>query len=241
VTNSSINVPGWWASIVDFAYAAARDAGVVNFAATGNDGLDQISYPASSTSVNAVGAVSQDGSRAWFSNRGTGLDFMAPGVGIVTTDRVGPGGYNATDYVMSASGTSFASPYAAGVAALMLASNPGLSPAELEQMMRESCVDLGDPGYDTTFGWGLVNANYSVQAARPGVWIHFGYAGTQTGSFVQPYNSLANGVGNVPPGGNLTIKSGSTSEAIVITTPMTIRAWRGTGHWGISGSPVQSG
>jgi subtilisin family serine protease len=226
VTNTSIGVGWWWSYFLEMTYAIAKNAGVTHFAATGNDGLDEIDYPAGSSFVNAVGAVNTDGSLASFSNWGAGLNFTAPGVNIVTTDRVGAAGYSTVDYVRM-SGTSFASPYAAGVAALMLSLNPSLSPSQVEQMMRASCIDLGTPGYDTTFGWGLVNANYSVQAARPGAWVDFDYCGAHTGTFAQPYNTFMSSIGSVPAGGNLSIKSGSTSETITIFTPMTIRAWKG--------------
>ncbi len=61
-------------------------------------------------------------------------------------------------------GTSFASPYAAGVAALVLSENPGLTAAQVEARLSAGCVDLGPPGYDTDYGWGFINARNSLPA-----------------------------------------------------------------------------
>src|SRR5262249_7412060 len=100
-------------------YLFTRGMGMVHFAAAGNDTNNAIVYPASLPGVNAVAAVAEGGALASFSNHGTGLAFSAPGVQIYTTDRTGANGYTNGDYVFSF-GTSVASPYAAGVAALVL-------------------------------------------------------------------------------------------------------------------------
>ena len=60
---------------------------------------------------------------------------------------------------------NFASPYAAGVAALALSVKPGLNADQLEAVLRLSAVDLGVAGYDTEYGWGFVNAFNAVQVA----------------------------------------------------------------------------
>ncbi len=145
-------------------YLFTRQMGMVHFAAAGNDATNSIVYPASLPGVNAVAALNVGGALASDSNHGTGLAFSAPGVHIYTTDRTGPNGYGSGDYVFS-DGTSMASPYAAGVAALVLSINPALSATNVEQIMEQSCVDLGLPGYDTTYGWGLVNAYNAVMLA----------------------------------------------------------------------------
>ena len=49
-----------------------------------------------------------------------------------------------------------------GVGALVLSTNACLDADEVEQLMQAACVDLGAPGFDTSFGWGLVNAHASV-------------------------------------------------------------------------------
>jgi subtilisin family serine protease len=63
------------------------------------------------------------------------------------------------------SGTSMASPNAAGVAALVLSKNPALSPDQVRAVLRGSANDLGTPGWDPVFGYGRVNAKRAVEIA----------------------------------------------------------------------------
>ncbi|MCK4340219.1 MAG: S8 family serine peptidase [Phycisphaerae bacterium] len=164
VTNSSFGFNE--SSTVTTAYNNAYANGVINFAATGNSGGSGISYPASLSSVVAVGALNSSGNKASFGQYGPGIAFSAPGEGILTTDRTGSDGYESGDTV-TVDGTSFSSPYAAGVGALILSQDPSLTPAEVEQTMNDTCVDLGAAGYDTTYGWGFVNAYNAVLAVNP--------------------------------------------------------------------------
>ena len=83
-----------------------------------------------------VAALSFGGALRSSSNHGKGLAFSAPGEHIYTTDRTGTNGYGSGDYVFS-DGTSVASPYAAGVAALVLSVNPSLSATNVEQIMQQ--------------------------------------------------------------------------------------------------------
>ncbi len=96
------------------------------------------------------------------SARGAQLDFLAPGVNVVST---GSGGGTRT-----ATGTSFAAPLAAGVGALALAVNPDLSADEVCRVMRASCDKIGGVSYDamghhTDYGYGRVNAFRTVMRA----------------------------------------------------------------------------
>jgi subtilisin family serine protease len=161
VTNSSWG--GGASSAITNAFNNTRAQGVLHFAASGNGGGSSISWPASLASVNAVGALNSSGNRAGFSQYGTGLFISAPGENILTTDRTGSAGYSNGDYT-TISGTSFASPYAAGVAALILSVDPSLTHDEVEDVMAQTAVDKGTPGYNTDYGWGFVNAGNAVQA-----------------------------------------------------------------------------
>lgn len=162
VTNNS-NYYGFTSAAIETAYANTYAAGIVHFASNGNNGTSTIAYPASAPFVNGVAALTSSGTRAGFSQFGTGTDFSAPGENVISTDIAGTGGYNSTDYA-SVSGTSFASPYTAGVAALILSKNPSRTAAQVEAIMQSTCRDLGIAGYDTGFGWGLVNAQAALAA-----------------------------------------------------------------------------
>jgi subtilase family serine protease len=87
------------------------------------------------------------------------------------------------------------------------------------------------PGYDLCTGWGtsaspaLINA--LVGYGGP-VFVSFNYSGTQTGSYAQPFNTIAGGISAVSSGGTIFIENaGSTSETPTITKPMTITAGDG--------------
>lgn len=164
VTNTSLGFSS--SAAVSNKYQSTHNNGIVHCAATGNAGTNNIGYPSSAPGVNAIGALTRSGARASFSQFGTGLDLSAPGQSIVTTDRTGTLGYAAGDYT-TIDGTSFASPYAAGVAALVLSANSGLNADQVDQILWSSAVDLGAAGYDTGFGWGFVNANGAVALADP--------------------------------------------------------------------------
>ncbi|MBL8744922.1 MAG: S8 family serine peptidase [Phycisphaerae bacterium] len=141
-------------SSLDSAFQNTRNQGVVHFASTGNSGAGTIAYPASSAYVLGIGSVDQSGSKSSFSQFGTGISHMAPGSGIRTTNR--GGGY------ATVSGTSFSSPYAAGVGALVASQNPFLTAVDIQNILQSTCQDMGNPGYDTTFGYGLTNARAAV-------------------------------------------------------------------------------
>lgn len=137
------------------------DKGIVHFAGAGNVSTDPVAYPAYLPSVNAVSSIAWNGSLSTFSSSGPQIAFTAPGTQIRTTDRQGALGWDPSDYVI-ADGTSFATAMASGVAALILSVSPGLTPPDLEEIMSSTAVDLGDPGRDDLFGWGLVNARNAL-------------------------------------------------------------------------------
>lgn len=160
VSNNS-NSYGGSSSALEDMYQLTRQNGMIHFASAGNSGSSGVHYPANVSEVHAVAALAADGQRAGFSTFGPGLAFSAPGAGISTLDRTGLEGWTADNYVC-VFGTSFASPYTAGVAALILSVDPTLDAFEVEEILQVSSVDLGATGYDTDYGWGMVNANDAV-------------------------------------------------------------------------------
>jgi serine protease len=85
-------------------------------------------------------------------------DMCAPAVGINSLQK--PSGYTGDTW----SGTSMSCPHVAGLAALMLSKNPSLSPAGVDSIIEQTCVDLGTVGKDNTYGSGRVNALAAVNA-----------------------------------------------------------------------------
>ena len=85
-------------------------------------------YPAAFPGVVAVGAVGQDGKRSQFSEVGTYLDLVAPGVDIVSLSRAGIGH-------MVDNGTSYATPFVAAVAALVRSYYPRLTALQVKRRM----------------------------------------------------------------------------------------------------------
>ncbi len=150
---------------ITFAYEIATQAGILHFASSGNGSSSNIAYPASLPTVVAVGATNSSGALAWFSNSGEDQELVAPGAVIVTTDRTGAAGYSDDDYTCI-NGTSFSSPMAAGVGALMMSVNPSLTAAQVRTLIKTSATDIGAAGWDSTFGWGQVNARRAVLAAE---------------------------------------------------------------------------
>ena len=101
--------------------------------------------------------TSSDTKASW-SNYGDFIDVAAPGAGLWTTNN--NGGYS------SVSGTSFAAPSAAATVALIMAANPSLTPSEVEAVLENSAVDLGDPGFDPVYGNGRIDALAAVLLAQ---------------------------------------------------------------------------
>lgn len=103
-----------------------------------------------------VGATDPNDALYSWSDYGNDIDLVAPG--CVTTTANG-GGYT------GACGTSFSAPIVAGVAALVLSVNPGLSASQVVSTLQSTADDLGTPGWDTTYGFGRVNAARAVGGA----------------------------------------------------------------------------
>lgn len=142
----------------------AYKAGIILIAAAGNFNQPIVDNPAGFDSVVAVSATAQDDSRAPFSNYGTKVELSAPGVAIKST--VFGGGYG----VMS--GTSQAVPHVAGVAALIVSAGikdgngDGNTADDVRRRLTATSRDLGDPGRDMYFGYGLVDAAKAVDSVQ---------------------------------------------------------------------------
>ena len=140
------------------AMAAAADKGIIMIAAAGNTGpKSKTLYPAADRNVIAVTATDPSDRLFAESNRGGFVAISAPGVDILSAAPEGK-------YQVS-SGTSLSAAYVSGIAALMLARNPDLSPSDIRASLLATARDLGPSGRDDEFGAGQVDAMAAVLAA----------------------------------------------------------------------------
>jgi thermitase len=152
VANISFDVTG--SATVSSAAQYFQNKGGVVFSSAGNTGL--LSLLAPSPYITSVSATDQNDQIYSWSTFGSRVTLSAPGC-VFTT-------YRGSTYG-TACGTSFASPIAAGVAALVLSRNPNLTPSQVTSILRSTADDRGLLGLDQLFGYGRVNAAKAVQAA----------------------------------------------------------------------------
>ena len=157
-------------------YAVSQ--GVAVICSAGNEATNEAHYPSAYDATICVTSTRYDHSFAEiYSNFGPDVDICAPG-GDLDEDVNGDGypdgiyqqTHNGVDFkafeFYFAEGTSCSSAFVSGVAALVLArAGRPLSPAELRQILQSTATDLGEPGWDQFYGWGLINPLAAIQAA----------------------------------------------------------------------------
>ncbi|WP_201839259.1 S8 family serine peptidase [Microvirga zambiensis] len=135
--------------VLQKAIEAAQAKGIMVVAAAGNNGPGaEPSYPAAYPGVIAVTAVDQDLKVYKRATQGGYIDVAAPGVNIWTASLKGSGALK--------TGTSYAVPFVSAAASLLFASNPTLDSKLVESRLEARTRDLGKPGWDPTYGFGLI-------------------------------------------------------------------------------------
>src|SRR5690606_28459320 len=137
-------------------YAIKNNVAIV--AAAGNAGTDKVLYPAAYRSVISVGSLSRTLKKSYFTNYGVGLDLTAPGEEIAIADL--DGGYS------QAAGSSFAAAIVTGIASLAIATQPSISPTQLESKLTSTATPLSQPSPSSDFGYGVPNALALVQLPK---------------------------------------------------------------------------
>lgn len=150
VVNLSLTGPA--NAVLERSVKAATDGGMILVAAAGNDGPNaKPVYPAAYADVIAVTAVDKGGNPYRRAVRGDYIDLAAPGVGVWTVASVSG--------ARQKTGTSFAAPFVTAAVSMLIASEPDMSLERLEAKIRQFTDDIGEPGKDRVFGWGLLNAS----------------------------------------------------------------------------------
>lgn len=177
VINLSLGSNGYDAPMLA-AVRYAQTNGVLVIAASGNCALNdevfcnsltapgRMTYPALYDETLAVGATTSSDLRASYSSYGPKLDLVAPGSSITPLPVYTQA--NQISAYATASGTSFAAPLTAGVASLLLAQNPSLTPADLDFMLTEGIdrpAAMGSNIFTNELGYGRLNAHKSTLLA----------------------------------------------------------------------------
>lgn len=147
----------------------AWNSGKILLVSSGNDGSGTISYPAAYPAAMAVGSIGTNGDQlnlASYSQYGNEQEITAPGgetqfnYGIVSCIPM--------NMYESMEGTSMAAPHVTGLAGLMKNVNMDLTNADIRYIINATAFDLGAPGWDAEFGYGMINASLAIQTAMNG-------------------------------------------------------------------------
>ncbi len=232
--------PSVWAVV-----KAGTDAGVIVVAAAGNGNADldtayttwmgwgdsgAIIVGGGTTDINHDHLSSSYGSRVNVQGWYTGIFTLGYG------NYAEYGGDKNQRYRSSFGGTSGASPFVAAAAVAIQdkaqAYGERLTPKEMRYLLIETGIPQGSGGHVGPFPNLRAALDLTDELAR-GVWVDSSYSGTETGSFEEPYNTVAEGVAAAPTNGYVNIKSGSTSETPTITKAVSLIAWGGSVYIGI--------
>ncbi|HKI01559.1 MAG TPA: S8 family serine peptidase [Thermoanaerobaculia bacterium] len=171
-------------ALEDAGQLGRQGRGAAVFCAAGNENGSPVGFPARDPNAIAVGASTDQGNRASYSNIGPQIAFVAPSSGgirgIFTTDvslanrgfNVGTKEQGGEDglHTNSFGGTSSATPLAAGVGALVLSVNPDLSRSDLRDLLARTADKIGSDhdaqGHSKQFGFGRINAGKAVAEAE---------------------------------------------------------------------------
>lgn len=139
---------------LESAIAYAESKNVIVISAVGNDMLSdskRVFYPAAYDTVIGVGAIDRDLNIASFSQQNDSVTTVAYGVDIKV-----PSIKKSSEYTV-VSGTSYSAAAFCGLAAKYIEEHPDITPEQFRKIIGCSCKDLGEPGYDTIYGFGMVD------------------------------------------------------------------------------------
>lgn len=202
-------------------YALGKGVVVVASAGNGGDKGDHVSYPAAYPGVIAVTAVDRYGTRASFSTRRWYAAVSAPGVDVVIAD---------PDHrYYEGWGTSAASAFVSGAAALLRADRPELTPAQVKKVLEDTARDAPTGGRDDSRGFGMIDPAAALKAVttlKPDTPHPATYAKKYFGPGPDTPDSAASGTGWAA------WLAGGTGTALLFAAAVVIRRNRRTGTGG---------
>ena len=187
--------------------------------AAGNEGpgVGTMGTPGGFPHSFAAGATDANDKIAYFSSRGpikwgttsyVKPDVSAPGVDVYSAKP--GGGYQTMD------GTSMACPHVSGAATLLYAVNHDYTVAQVEQLLKDTAVDLGDPGHDNNYGKGRIDVHAAVTIAAHGGKINIKLA-NEAGEAIAGRVTITNGA-------TTTIANSGASTLILVAGSYTMVA-----------------
>lgn len=141
------------------AIAYAEERGAVVVAAAGNSNIfapKVVYYPAAYESVVGVGSVGSELQISAWSQRNQSVMLTAPGEGVYAL---------AKERLLRVSGTSFSAAHVTAAIARLLSCYPELTSADVRSLLQRSARDMGDAGYDTSYGYGVLDLGYCLELA----------------------------------------------------------------------------
>ncbi len=162
VINLSLSAedPNHSVTVLDDAIDAAVKKGIVVVVASGNQSANANDrYPGNKDNVLTITSVDKNNNIGENANTGSCVDFALPGVSITAP-------YKRIMFVDT--GTSLAAPHAAAAAALLKTCNKKLNQDDIKEILINYSVDLGENGFDNTYGWGIINlADFDINSTEP--------------------------------------------------------------------------
>ena len=184
-SNTGINARGIYAAVDEFgcdvinistgsekgsetrhnAIKYANSKGVIVVCSTGNDGSEVLHYPGAYEETIGVGFTTLFKTASTFSHHNESIFVTAPGSGVVSLGTM-------PFVVRISGGSSYAAPFVTGLAALLKEKYPDMTKDDFAEILKMSSEDLGESGYDTTYGWGFLRVPQAIAAAD----VYFGNA-----------------------------------------------------------------
>lgn len=156
ILNLSIGTLGDGSGAMQKAIDYVTQKGIIVVAAVGNKGNATIYYPASFDNVIGVGAIDENKNVASFSERNESVYTVVQGANVCVLNNSGG--------VSMVKGTSFSSPIVTAMLTLLLDIDNTITPSQMMEIVKKASLDLGDVGYDTSYGYGMLDGEQLYRA-----------------------------------------------------------------------------